>query len=729
LIRFCSGHTHKTASQQLFAGINCAIFLTTLGVGVFAFAFPLIAKEHNIAGTWLGAAFSGYFFAKLILAPLAGVWADKKGARQLLMSASLLGCLLPAAYALHPTLLSLYIIQFGLGLVAGIIKPVGTAIIGAQSLNTQVGSNFGRTHGCFYAALMLSPLAGGVLFQHYQLEAILWCLEACLLASFLIIFLCLPKSTPLLKVNAESSIDDQRAQSVIDLWLLISAVMGRTAGIAVTLSFWPLLLANKLHLDSIHIGTLVAIPGIITCVGLPFAGQLADRWDKRLITFAGMFVCAAALFYMPFMPDTTGILSLAILMGLGSLLSIPASLSLASQLSHRQGRVMGLFHGASNAGFIIGPAIGGWVSGAWGLSGAFMLVGIVGMSASIPIGIRYLQGISPSTTFQLKLATTATALIVLSAVSLKLLYPAEIGARESYRFADVAMGTIVRLNLLAPDKTTADRSAEKAFALLKKLEEDFDHRSDGSIARINAMAGIQPVKVSSEAYRLIERALRYARQTRGLFDVTIGAVSVEDGYYAASIQPKAAELVDYRFVRLDPATRTVFLPVQGMALDMDGMAKGTIIDEVTAVLKQEGIKAGIVEAGGDFYCFGDKNWNVGIQHPRQQRLLDIVQVRNMGVCGSGDYYQFIIEDNEDPQPLHHHILHPLTMLSARKSIGITVLADSAEQADVLATALFIMGPDEGKVFLKENYPHVAALWIQPDLSLSQTENFTPYILN
>jgi thiamine biosynthesis lipoprotein len=305
----------------------------------------------------------------------------------------------------------------------------------------------------------------------------------------------------------------------------------------------------------------------------------------------------------------------------------------------------------------------------------------------------------------------------------------EIGARESHRFADVAMGAVVRLNLLAPDKNAASRAAEKAFSVLKRLEKDFDHRGDGSVGQINAMAGLQPVKVTPEAYRLIDRALAYAEDTQGLFDVTIGAVSAGDGYYAEKIHPTAKSLVDYRQVLMDPGARTVFLPLKGMALDMGGIAKGTIIDRVTETLKKEGIDAGIVEAGGDFYCFGDKNWNVGIQHPRKQSLLDIVSVNNKGVCGSGDYYQFVIAENDDQNARHHHILHPDQMVSARESISVTVLADSAEQADVLATALFIMGPDEGKAFLTQKYPHVAAMWVQPDLSLSQTNNFTPFLLN
>jgi MFS family permease len=179
LKRFCSCNTNKTASKRIITGVNLSIFLSTLGVGVFAFAFPLMAQDKNIAGSWLGAAFSGYFFAKLILAPLAGAWADKKGARRLLLSASFWGFLLPVSYALHPAILSLYIIQFGLGLVTGIIKPLGTAIIGSQSWDflcrtdaqPRIGGHFFSTAPGRSRALVFGSLFTDNLFDSLFLPA------------------------------------------------------------------------------------------------------------------------------------------------------------------------------------------------------------------------------------------------------------------------------------------------------------------------------------------------------------------------------------------------------------------------------------------------------------------------------------------------------------------------------------------------------------------------------
>ena len=78
-------------SARIVKTITGSVFLATLGIGVFTFSFPLLAKDLGIAGAWFGIAFSGYFFAKLILAPFAGAIADRIGPRPPLIFSTLLG--------------------------------------------------------------------------------------------------------------------------------------------------------------------------------------------------------------------------------------------------------------------------------------------------------------------------------------------------------------------------------------------------------------------------------------------------------------------------------------------------------------------------------------------------------------------------------------------------------------------------------------------------------------
>ncbi len=326
-------------------------------------------------------------------------------------------------------------------------------------------------------------------------------------------------------------------------------------------------------------------------------------------------------------------------------------------------------------------------------------------------------------------STNLFLLVIIAILFVALLFgPRLFRTEETFYYVEPAMGTIIRLTIVTDGRDSARQAADKVFALIHKLEQDFDHRKNqGSVVRINALAGVKPVRVTTEAFRLIEKALGFCEKTDGVFDITIGAFTVTPDYYYNLPTREQQGLVDYRLVQMNREERTVFLPKKGMALDLGGIAKGTIVDFAVDLLKKEGVTAGIVEAGGDFYCFGDRIWRIGIQHPRQEGLLGVIKISNRGVCGSGDYRQYIIDEKNGKPERKHHIIDPQSMGSARKSISLTVLASTAELADALATTLFIMGPVDGRKFLTNEYPDIPALWILPNLELIKTDNFPSFI--
>jgi thiamine biosynthesis lipoprotein len=112
-----------------------------------------------------------------------------------------------------------------------------------------------------------------------------------------------------------------------------------------------------------------------------------------------------------------------------------------------------------------------------------------------------------------------------------------------------------------------------------------------------------------------------------------------------------------------------------------------------------------------------------VRHPRNEQVYSSIKVREKGVCGSGDYEQFVRFEKNGKKQLRHHILDPSTMESADRSIGVTVIADNAEMADAIATTLFIMGPKTGRQFLTEEFSSIAALWFTSEGQVIRTENF------
>ena len=704
--------------------ITGAVFLSTLGVAVFTFSFPLLVKDHIMAGAWLGAAFSGYFFAKLMLAPFAGMLADKIGPRPLLVASTSLGAFFPLAYFIFQTHITLYIIQFGLGLVGGVIKPVGMAVIGAESSAKSRGRLFGWYNVFFNAAFMSGPLLGGLLFYQRDFTPVILFLSFSMLMSLLIITLFLPP-----RISSKRMVRRKRAsaslQDTSGFFQLLIAIIGRTMGIGVVISYYPVLLSERLFNSSLVFGVLFSVPTVTTCLVLPFTGRLADRYNKTIPAFVGMLICASSLLFIGEIESIPGFVAIGMALGIGSGISIPASMSLASGAGSNQGKIMGIFHGAANIGFVIGPLFGAIaIRRTMDIYSAFLVIGILGIAACIPLGISLVRTFLHLKARYLNFVSVVAVCLALSLVPVLLSGPLKAGAKETYRFADLAMGTIVRLTLIAPKEDLADKAAKKAFAAIHRLEKDLGHRhAMGSIGRINLSAGTAPIEVTDTAYSLIERAINICRKTRGVFDISIGAVTVTPDYYYGDSSGETKDLVDYRQVQLNGKDQTVFLPRKGMALDLGGLAKGTIIDLASAVLKNEGILTGIVEAGGDLYCFGNRIWKVGIQHPRQDGLIGSISLTDKAVCGSGDYYQYVMVEDGGEEERKHHILDPKKMRPAKKSIGVTVVASTTEIADALATTLLIMGPEAGKKLLVNEFPDSSAFWVLPDLTITKSDNF------
>jgi thiamine biosynthesis lipoprotein len=116
-----------------------------------------------------------------------------------------------------------------------------------------------------------------------------------------------------------------------------------------------------------------------------------------------------------------------------------------------------------------------------------------------------------------------------------------------------------------------------------------------------------------------------------------------------------------------------------MQLDAGGIAKGYAADEALAALRKTGISSALVAVSGDI-AIGDppprqSGWRVRLEH--ETRTLS-----NAGVSTSGDEFQFVEIDGVR----YSHIIDPRTGMPLQNSRNVSVIAPSAMEADVLATA-------------------------------------------
>ena len=263
------------------------------------------------------------------------------------------------------------------------------------------------------------------------------------------------------------------------------------------------------------------------------------------------------------------------------------------------------------------------------------------------------------------------------------------------------LGTIVDMKALHESVQPARLAFYEAFKEIERIEGLLSsHNPDSEISKVNQQAGNKPVKVSYETFAILQRANNYSEQFNGMFDVTIGPLTLLWGFNGdkeVSIpeEEKLAamlQFVDYKKISLSRKDTTAALTKAGMQIDLGGIAKGYAIDRAAMILKQNNVTRFLINAGGDIYASGLKadssKWVVGIQHPRQpNELLAKCELSDFAVATSGDYERYSEIDGKR----YHHILNPETGYPADLCQSVTVLTSTAEKADVWATYLFLIG--------------------------------------
>lgn len=310
-------------------------------------------------------------------------------------------------------------------------------------------------------------------------------------------------------------------------------------------------------------------------------------------------------------------------------------------------------------------------------------------------------------TLQAAAIAAPLVLIILSVLTYKTLSKPD----EPITYARYLMGTIVEITV----KEARPGVVEAAFAEIERLEalmSSYIPTSD--VSKVTAAAGGGKVTVSPEVIEVVETAVKVARLSGGAFDPTVGVLGALWDFGGESARvPEKKELekvlllVDYTRIIIDPDRRLLSLGTESMRLDLGGIAKGYIVMKAVQILEAQGVRWGIIRAGGDMVVFqedkelpGAEPFTIGIQHPRESgKLLGAIRLIDGAFATSGDYERFFIKGDER----YHHILDPATGYPARGSRSVTIIAASPADptmADGLSTAVFVMGPTKGMALIE-----------------------------
>lgn len=271
---------------------------------------------------------------------------------------------------------------------------------------------------------------------------------------------------------------------------------------------------------------------------------------------------------------------------------------------------------------------------------------------------------------------------------------------------------------------------DECFSLCQTYENMLSRTVKGSdIYRINHAAG-NPTEVSAETANLIEKALSYSRLTNGVFDCTIAPLSMLWNFQGEHLsKPSARDIsealshVGYENVLLDG--RTVTLKDAGASLDLGGIAKGYIADQIKAFLKSEGAVSALIDLGGNILTLGSKPdgtaFQVGIRRPFGDGADPIAAaaVHDSSLVTSGVYERYFEEDGVR----FHHLLNPADGYPFDNGLySVTILCDSSADADALSTCCFGLGLEKG-LDLVESLDGIEALFITENYELHRSSGF------
>lgn len=303
---------------------------------------------------------------------------------------------------------------------------------------------------------------------------------------------------------------------------------------------------------------------------------------------------------------------------------------------------------------------------------------------------------------------------------------------QRYEETREKMGTFVNIVIYAGENDYME-ILDSSYAVIdeqSKILSNYD--PDSSISVLNREGVIN--NAPDELVEIINLSKEYNKITGGAFDITVEPVLKlwSEGLWQESKEmqeqkiTEALELIGSGMI--DVKGNTISFAKKGMEATLGGIAKGYIVDKITVYLKNHGIKNALVNAGGDIATIGSKpdgeKWIINLENPDNlEEKIASFEVSGEAIATSGNYYRYY-----DPKKEVHHIIDPRSGYSADQCISATIIAKNATVADILATSVFVLGPDDG-INLAEALDEVEAFIIGNDRSIYKTSGIDKYLIN
>ncbi|MCG8461365.1 MAG: FAD:protein FMN transferase [Holophagales bacterium] len=301
--------------------------------------------------------------------------------------------------------------------------------------------------------------------------------------------------------------------------------------------------------------------------------------------------------------------------------------------------------------------------------------------------------------------------------------------RLLYTFRGSTMGTYYVVKVVRPVEEALDDPAQED--LLGRIEERLEgvnrrmstYLEESELSRLNAHLSTDPFPLSAATFEVVSAAVELGKLTGGALDPTVGPLVNAYGFGPgvggeAVARPSPEELAALRqrvglhLLELDPPGSRVSKLAPELYVDLSSLAKGYAVDQVANTLVAEGFGSIMVEVGGEVRTAGVNlsggPWRVGIERPADGGgdVQRIVSLQGLAMATSGDYRNY----REEQGVRISHIIDPRSGRPVdHRLASVTVVDRTCMRADALATALMVMGPEDGLAWAEEQ--ELAALFL------------------
>jgi thiamine biosynthesis lipoprotein len=313
-------------------------------------------------------------------------------------------------------------------------------------------------------------------------------------------------------------------------------------------------------------------------------------------------------------------------------------------------------------------------------------------------------------------------------------------APEVIKISGSKMGTSYHVTIVADQPAPADL-AEQIDQVLSVVDQSMStYKAQSELSQFNRLPISEQVQASDQLWAVLQTSEKVWRESSGAFDPTVGPVVDLWGFGPVATEDKipedqaiAAALTNsgFEYLLLNSSDQAISKQ-KAIALDLSAVAKGYAVDQVADLLEMLALPDYLVEVGGEMRLSGTNPegapWRIAIELPSlMPQVQQIVAINNSAVATSGDYRNYFEKDGVR----YSHTIDPRNGKPITHNLAsVTVMADRCADADAWATALMVLGEEEGmRIANQYSIPAYMLIREGETFRVLSSSAFQPYLKN